>query len=216
LENPKIGLEIYSFVERVVPYPEYAEYANRVISTLVDEFRKYKQFAGIMGILGLLWAASRLFSSMRTVLNTIYRVVGGSILTGITGKLKDFGMVLLVLLYFLLSTMLLPAVDIIGQFAEKSLFLQNLGLGFAGTALTDLIKLPVRVAFVSAFWASLLWLVVQYLFGFYIANLVSIKKIYGAYFLIVALAFWIYYISLVFMIGAEIGQLYREWKTRAD
>jgi uncharacterized BrkB/YihY/UPF0761 family membrane protein len=47
-------------------------------------------------------------------------------------------------------------------------------------------------------------------FGFYITHFASIERIYGAYVLVVLLAVWIYYSSIIFILGAEIGQLYRE------
>ena len=37
-------------------------------------------------------------------------------------------------------------------------------------------------------------------------------KIYGTYVLFVVVAFWIYYSSIVFIIGAEIGKLYSDRK----
>jgi len=38
----------------------------------------------------------------------------------------------------------------------------------------------------------------------------TLNRIYGTYALIVVVAFWIYYSSILFLVGAEIGQLYRE------
>jgi len=35
-------------------------------------------------------------------------------------------------------------------------------------------------------------------------------RVYGAYTLLIAVVFWIYYSAVVFIVGAEIGQLYRE------
>ena len=44
-------------------------------------------------------------------------------------------------------------------------------------------------------------------FGEHVA---TFKKIYGAYVAAIVVVFWIYYTAIVFIIGAEIGQLYRE------
>jgi len=55
-----------------------------------------------------------------------------------------------------------------------------------------------------------LWGTVQYLFGYYITNFITLKKVYGAYLFAIVVIFWIYYTSFVFILGAEIGQLYRE------
>ena len=60
--------------------------------------------------------------------------------------------------------------------------------------------------FVGAFWAALLWETAKQLFGFYLYNFAAFGKIYGAYALVVVVAFWIFYASIVFIIGAEIGK----------
>ena len=73
-------------------------------------------------------------------------------------------------------------------------------------------NLPKRVVFISALSAAVLWEIAKQLFSLYLANVVSIRRIYGTYALLVVTAFWIYYSSIVFIIGAEIGQLSRERK----
>ena len=75
-------------------------------------------------------------------------------------------------------------------------------------------KIPKRVLLVSALSSSLMLEIAKQLFGLYIANVVTLKKVYGAYLFLIITAFWIYYTSIVFIIGAEIGQLYREWINR--
>jgi membrane protein len=63
---------------------------------------------------------------------------------------------------------------------------------------------------VAAVWTTVLWELVRNLFGYYISHIANINKIYGTYALIIVVAFWIYYSSVLFILGAEIGQLYRE------
>ena len=232
LENPSVGRAIDSMILQVIPYENQAEYAKQFVLRIAEELKEGKKVAGIIGIFGLLFAASRLFSSMRTILNSIFRVrLNGSILQGLSGKLNDFGMVFLVLLYFLASTTVLPALEIFEQFAEKTSYLQGLGFGFLADILLSAIAfiiifvaffimyslvpqvtLPFKAILISSFSAAVLWKLAQYFFGLYITNVVSLKQVYGAYVLVIVIAFWIYYTSLVFVVGAEIGQLYRERK----
>jgi membrane protein len=63
---------------------------------------------------------------------------------------------------------------------------------------------------VSAFWAALLWEAAKQLFGYYLYHFSSFGKIYGTYALVVVVAFWIYFSSVVFIVGAEIGKLFQE------
>jgi membrane protein len=230
LEKPAIKTEIEYFIDRAVPYEKGAIAVKEIVFERVQEFKVNKSLAGFLGLLGLLFASSRLFSSMRTILNMTYKVKpNGSILLGIAGKLKDLGMVVLILVYFLISTTVLPAVDIVGDLARGSEFFHSIGLGFLGALtfqsfsfvliflaffivyyLVPQFKVPFKVVLVSALSSAILWATVQYLFGYYLTHFITLKKVYGAYLFAIIVIFWIYYTSLVFILGAEIGQLYRE------
>jgi len=227
LEQPSIATEMQAFIDRIIPYADYASSIKELVFTRVEEFKIYKNLAGIIGLIGLLFAASGLFSSMRTILNKVYDVKTSQHL--LIGKLRDLGLVLLVLGYFLLSVTILPAFDVIFGFIDKLevlkglrfSFLENLAVaGFSFLVifasfytmyfLVPQKKMSRREAFVSALSAAVLWEIARQLFGFYITNFVTLKRIYGAYVFMIIVAFWIYYTSIVFIIGAEIGQLYRE------
>jgi membrane protein len=83
--------------------------------------------------------------------------------------------------------------------------------GFAFLYLTlPQMKPSGRVVTISALTATVLWHLAKVLFGFYIVHFFSIKEVYGAYALLVVVAFWVYYTGIVFIIGGEVGQLYRE------
>jgi membrane protein len=231
LERPSIALEIHSFIYQVIPYQDYAVQIEEFVFNRVNEFKIYKNLAGALGLVGLFIAASGLFSSMRTILNSIYHVVTSQ--HAVIGKLRDLGLVLLVMSYFLLSTTILPTLDIIGEFDEKLDFLRTMHIGFiqdlflSGISLFIIFvafftlyylvpqqKIPKKVIFVSALAAALMWETAKQAFGLYIANVATLKRVYGAYLFLIVSAFWIYYTSIVFIIGAEIGQLYREWRNR--
>ncbi|MFZ5981369.1 MAG: YihY/virulence factor BrkB family protein [Candidatus Zixiibacteriota bacterium] len=219
-----IANEFDSFIDGVIPYQAYAMYIKDLVAGRVQEFKAYKNVIGLIGLVGLFLAASTLFSSMRTILNAVYKVKHTQPV--VIGKLRDIGLVLAVLLYFLLSTIILPTLTIIKKFALKFELLENLKSGvleyFMVSGVSFLIiftsffilyllipqkKIPRRIIFVSALSASVLWEMAKYLFGLYIANVATLTKVYGAYALIVVVGFWVYYMSIVFIVGAEIGQL---------
>ncbi|MCP4583132.1 MAG: YihY/virulence factor BrkB family protein [candidate division Zixibacteria bacterium] len=227
LEQPSIAVEIQSFIERIIPYEDYAASIEELVFSRVDEFKVYKNIAGLIGMIGLLFAASGLFSSMRTILNKVYHVQTTQHM--LIGKLRDLGLVFLVLCYFLLSTTILPTFEVVFGFADRFEFLHGLRFSFiediaVGSVSFFIIfaafftmyylvpqkKMSKRVTLVSALSAALLWEIARQLFGFYITNFVTLKRIYGAYVFLIVVAFWIYYTSIVFIIGAEIGQLFRE------
>lgn len=219
--------QINTFIYTVIPYAEYAEYAKNVIFSRINEVIEYKTMAGYIGGFGLFFAASGLFSSMRTILNKVFP--GRDDKSAIIGKLRDFGMVVLVIVLVLLATIILPAIDILKDYTHKFAILHFFELSaiqhfmittvsfiviymifYVFYALIPYAKLGRRVPALSALWAAILWEVAKRLFGYYINHFATLNKIYGTYALLVVLAFWIYYSSITFLLGAEIGQLYRE------
>ena len=227
LSSPDIKEQIRLLIARAIPYRDYANFVEDLVFTRVAEFRIYKSVAGIFGLIGLFFASSGLFGAMRTVLNQVFRIYSDT--SAIMGKLRDFGLILLVLIYFLVSTTVLPSLEVLWEFAHKHDVLQELGLGFveqyfvAGISFLLIFgaffiiyytvphrRLRKRVVIVSALSASILWVISQQLFGFYLSHFVTLKRIYGAYVLLIASALWVYYSSLIFILSAEIGQLYRE------
>ena len=227
LEVSSVEQQLNFFIDRIIPYANHASLIKKIIFSQVEEVIAYKNLVGYLGILGLLYATSTLFSTMRTALNTIYRVGGYKRM--ILGKLQDLGMVLVVLAFFLISTAILPILEIIKDSADEIVLLRIFRFSplerviiFIGSFLIifllffivyyliPYIKLSKRVTAISALWAAILWEIAKQAFGLYINNFASLGKIYGTYVLIVVVVFWIYYSSVIFLLGAEIGQLYRE------
>jgi membrane protein len=227
LQSASVSNQIDLFIETFVPYASYSDYVKEIIHSRADELVAYKNIAGYIGLAGLFIAASGLFSSMRTGLNVIFKASGARL--AYLGKLRDLGMVVLVILFFVLSTAILPVMEIIKDSARRFQFLQIFELSniegklfFVMTMLTIFLlfytlynlvpyrRLGWKVPAVGAFWAAVLWAVAKEIFGYYITNVASLKRVYGTYMLFAVVTFWIYYTSVIFLIGAQIGQLYRE------
>ncbi|MBI9072487.1 MAG: YihY/virulence factor BrkB family protein [Melioribacteraceae bacterium] len=224
-----IEQQLYRLTDTIIPYPEYADYTKQVILQRLPGFIEYKTLAGYLGGLGLLFTSSWLFSSMRSVLNNIFGVPNQKHF--FIAMLRDFGMVLLLIFFILLSTFILPTINILIDFADKIEILQIFQIsGFQDSifSITSVLiifslfalfyylipyeKLGKKIPLVAAFWATLLWEIARSVFGYYVANFLILNKIYGAFLLMVVVAFWIFYSSVLFVLGAEIGQLYRERK----
>jgi membrane protein len=222
-----IQQQISAFIDTIIPYPSYADFVKSTITSHVNEIIAYKKIAGYSGIIGLLIAASGLFSSMRTVLNTIYGANAG--VHVVIGKLRDIGMVLVVMVFFLVSIAILPVFKIIEDYVGKVELLKFFIFVTVEDSLFSLLSFLImfilffflyyfvpyqrfgkKVTAASAFWAAALWEIATEVFKYYITNVASVRKIYGTYALFVVVIFWIYYSSVLFILGAEIGQLYRE------
>jgi len=227
IERPAITREIELVVERILPYPEAATFINEFIINRVREFAAYRGLAGIVGSVGLLIAATGLFSSMRTILRLAFKSQSGESI--LRGKLRDLGFVMFVMVFFLLSITVLPGLGVLEDFADKFEFLRQFSfVGLEGLALQGVSlaliwvgffvvyfavpheRAPIAAVLVAAVWAAIFWKGAEIGFGYYLSHYLTFKRVWGPYALLVAVAFWSYYTSVVFIIGAEIGQLYRE------
>jgi len=65
-------------------------------------------------------------------------------------------------------------------------------------------------AAVCAFWATLLWELARGIFGYYVNYVLKTNPFYGAFVLIIAIMLWIFYSACLFIVAAEIGELFRE------
>jgi membrane protein len=138
-------------------------------------------------------------------------------------------MVLLLMSFFMVGAIVLPAFEVIKSSALSFSMFSYLGIGLVDDILISVISFILifimffifydfipyenfnkKVPAIAALSATILWEIARRIFGFYIAHIGSLNKIYGAYALTIVVAFWIYYTSIVLIIGAEIGQLYRE------
>ncbi len=233
LNSQNVQLQVNIAINTIIPYAQYSEFAKKIIFTRINEVIEYKNIAGIVGGFGLLFAASGLFSSMRTILNRVFGVETN--VHFLLGKLKDFALVIMVILIFFITTITSPILDLFIQAAQqfeglsffKSPIFEHFMLSIISLVLIFIVFLilyitvPVRKlgknsTLISAMWAAILWEAAKQIFGFYLHHFGTFGKIYGTYALVVVVAFWIYYTSVIFIIGAEIGRLYSERKIAAD
>ena len=227
LDSNNMQYQINVLIDTIIPYDEYSEFVKKIIFARINEVIEYKNLAGIVGGFGLLFAASGLFSSMRTILNQVFGIEKD--VNFLLGKLRDFALVIMVILIFFLTTISAPVIDVLrqsaGQFKSLEFFNAPIFEHFFFTLVSfsviylvftvlyiavPLEKLKKKAIAFSALWAAILWETAKEVFGYYIYHLSSFGKIYGTYAIVVVVAFWIYYSSVVFIIGAEIGKLFQE------
>lgn len=233
LDSGEIRTQIFTFIDNLIPYEEYAQYVKNIISSKLFEFIRYKNTAGLVGGFGLLFAASGLFNSMRTILNRIFGVAKD--LNFFLGLLKDFALVFLVIIFFFCTVIIFPFLEVIIQAATSFDFLGLFSLNYVQKLLWDsisfllmfftfaiiyyivpIINMDRRVVLFSSLWATILWQTAKILFGIYVYHFATFGKVYGAYALVAVVAFWIYYSSIVFVVGAELGLLFRQKREKKN
>ena len=231
LDSPSVVTEINAFIDRIMPYPEYAASMKSFIGERLQRTADLKQVAGLIGVVGLLFASSGLFSSLRTILNTVFRAENTE--SVLVGKLWDFALIFLVLVLFVLLIMALPLYETVTQLADNVTWLQDVGMSFAQSLMIWLASFVILViAFASIYWlvpwhrpsrrttlisavsAAILWLLAKEVFGYYVSHMATLRHVYGVYAFLIVAAFWIYYSALVLIVSAEIGQLHYERHTK--
>ncbi len=226
-ESQSIARQVDHFLTTILPYQEFAGPVREFVFSRIAEVVLHKNAAGLFGGIGVFVAASGLFSSMRTALNTIFQTESKKTIW--KEKLRDFGMVALVLVALIVLVVAFPALAYISELADTSELLSRLQLNAVNPVVINVMpwgiifllsillywlvpyeKLNFKVLSISALWATLFWIIAQSLFGYYVSHFATLRNIYGTYLFIVASSFWLYYASTVFLLGAQIGQLYRE------
>ena len=149
--NPvTIQSQISQLIDTIIPYPQYAAYAKKVIMSRLPDVIEYKTLAGYAGALGLFFTSTWLFSSMTTILNKIYKVEDTK---GIwVGLLRDIGMVILVIFLILLSTFIFPIINIIIGLAKDLPILSSLKIS---TLFSSLISATSVVIIFTLFHCSI-------------------------------------------------------------
>ena len=227
LDSASVEIQINTLIDTVIPYDMYADFIKSVLYKRINEVIAYKNVAGFFGIVGLMFAASGFSSSIRTILNAIFGRFDD--VNFFLGKLRDFALILVTVIILLVSTIMLPLIDVLRQisgyvielkFLQSAIFQTFFTTAFSFVIVTAIfsilynfvpvIKIRKRAVVFGAAWAGFLWEAAKHAFGYYLYNFATYGKIYGAYALVIVVAFWIYYSCMVFIIGAEMGKLFHD------
>ena len=177
--------------------------------------------------IGFLWFSTRVFSSMRSVFQRTFDVTKER---GILhGKLFDIACSLLAAIgitaYGSLSAYLLAAstrgVGVLMQFGVREsvmgpveyaigrlvAFALGVLLCFAAYRLIPNRPIPSHTAWVGSFTTSFLFEIARIGFGYYVRAASPSSLYTGAIATLVVVTLWVYYASLIFIIGAEVAQV---------
>ena len=214
--SQKAQNDILTFFQRALPG------ATARIQTSISRFLENRELIGAVGLVSLVFFASRLFGSIRVVLNLTFNQEHD--LNIITGKLFDIGMVVLTTMLLVLSIFLSSVVGLLQKLGESWLFTRGydifvikgwLGDGIAFVLSTAMFfvmyrmplpsRVPTWIVALQAFIVGALWEFAKWLFGLYLTNLGRFDVFYGSFGVLVALVLWIDYSAIIFVIGAELG-----------
>ncbi len=176
---------------------------------------------GLVGLVMLMWSGSRIFASLDTSLNIIWRVKKTRPYW--QQRLLSVGLVPLVLVLFLGLTSVTSLQQLLKSVvAESGRVPATLPLMsdfvrhvvpplfswlvlFAFYWLLPARKVMVRSALIGAGVATALWQVARFGFDFYLRNFAGMDAVYGAAAGLVIFILWIYYSAFTLLVGAVVG-----------
>jgi membrane protein len=184
------------------------------------------RIAAILGWITLIIGASGLFAALQDSLNTVWHVEAKkqSIWATVRERVASLGMVLAIGFVLLVSF----AVNAVAQFATTylqklmpfpqfgvivlavstvvSLLLITLLLALIFRVLPD-VKIAWKDVGLGAFATALLFLVGQWAIGLYIGK-TGVASSYGAAGSLIVILLWVYYSSMIILLGAEFTKVY--------
>lgn len=199
---------------------------NMISSAAINE---NSTWAIIFGIAMLLFGATGVFFRLKIAMNKIWNVAAKkeTFLRMIIDRLISFGMVLAIGFLLLLSLVISAAVQIVGEYiggiaptATKiglhvlnyllSFFLITALFGAIFKLLPD-IKIRLKITIYGAALTTVLFLIGEFLMGFYFGRS-NPGSVYGGASSIVLILLWVNYTCLIMFFGAEFTVQYALYK----
>ena len=208
--------EIIKFFERVLPG------SMEEVQENLGRFVRNRRIVGALGLASLVFTASRVFSSIRFILKTVFRSKDD--MHFVVGKLLDIGFVVFAGALALLSIGLSSFFTVWEEWGNNLLqnygwnleFLRNL-VGYLIAYLVTITMffllyrmplleaVPAKVVWIQAIVVGTLWEGAKMLFELYLNSFNQYSIVYGSLGFLVALILWFYYTALIIVIGAELG-----------
>ncbi|MBA4158416.1 MAG: YihY/virulence factor BrkB family protein [Gemmatimonadetes bacterium] len=221
LENPQ-----QVAVEYVVSFLPASEAIVTFTRTMVDDIIGGSAPAGVFGLLLFVWFSTRLIGSLRSVLREVFDLQEDRGI--VQGKIFDAIMVVVLGTLFLANTGITVAIEAVHTYGVRWLGVQDYSevrmlqafygqlLAFGFIFLMFVLayrylparRIPWRVALVAGMFTAVVWEILKAGFAWYIAYIANYGTTYGYLATVIILVFWIYYSSIVFILGGEVGQVY--------
>jgi len=211
----------------IFPPQPFATSIKESILTAISDIIAYRTSLGVFGVVVLIWTGTSLFDALRSALHTIYRLKRTRSL--LAGLLHDVGFVALVFVLFIASNLAIWVFSLLERIAMNVPALAALDLPSLNQSVPTVIIVllnawmfyiiyrhipdtkPPRIAgIISTITTTILWVISGKLFAIYLSQFSAISKIYGPYAFILVLLIWVYYSSIIFVIGGIVGQVYWE------
>lgn len=195
----------------------------KITKSLTDVIQN-RQVVGVVGFIGLIWFSTFVFGALQIAFNIVFRVEKGRRMLNAIGI--DLLMILLagILLFvsmFLSSSMAAlkgyrgrvpvaigPALQWILRYALP--FILTVCMFFVIYKILPNTKVLFKSAFQAALVAGLLWEITKHLFTLYVVHIGQNSFLYGSLNTLVLFVLWVYYSSVIVVVGGEFAYLLQE------
>ena len=188
-----------------------------------------RQIVGIIGFIGLLWLSTWVFGSLQIAFNIVFRVEKGrGMLPGIG---IDLLMILLAGILLLLSMFLSSAIAALQVFRGRIpvmigptvQWILRYALPFIFTFCMFFLiykiipnkRLHFKSALKAALVTGLLWELTKHLFTWYVFHIARYTVVYGSLNTLVLFVLWVYYSSMIVVVGGEFAYFLEEDRQRS-
>lgn len=222
--------KIEEILKAAFPEQQYTKHIQNSIQMIIKDIIDYRKSFGLVGLAVLTWTATFLFSSIRTALNKVFRIKPTKLV--ILTILEDVLWVIIIGLLFLtiiittwVYSLIETLLELISGFAAFDFSIFEAAFSIIASLILTFImfyliyrfipdqRVKSKIAVISAITSTVLWYIAAKIFAWYISTFQSFDKLYGTYAFILVLLIWIYYTSLVFLIGGVVGEVVRERET---
>lgn len=228
LSSSDMALQRLDFLlDTIFPVGPYGLQIRETIKHVVADIIAYRTSVGLVGIAVLIWTTTWLLGGIRSVLHRVYKTKGtGNLLIG---TLRDVLTVIMISvlfvatssltwLYSVLERLLSPLFNTANPLGPTIENLTSPVISFVLTMLMFYIAYRFipneapspKVALISAATAGVSWELAGRVFSAYLSEFHPFARIYGTYAFLLVTFVWVYYSSFMFVVGGEVGQLYRE------
>ena len=228
LKSSELGVQRLNVVlNAIFPPQPFATSIKESILTVISDIVEYRTSLGVFGVLVLIWTSTSLFDALRSVLHNIYGVQRTKNL--LAGFAHHVGFVFLTFVLFIVSSVSIWVFSLFESLAMNVPDLASFALPslhktiptFIVTILTAVMfyiiyryipdSRPPKIAgVISTITTTVLWVISGKLFAIYLSSFSAIGKIYGPYAFVLVLLIWVYYSSIIFVVGGIVGQVYWE------
>jgi membrane protein len=208
--------------------PRVVEFARDMVGQVVGQ----RTQIGVIGLLLLVWVSTRLIGSLRSALRAVFDIREDRGI--VAGKIFDAKMVFVAGTLFLANTSITVALEAAQTYGIETLGLTERGevlvfqalfaqiLAYAFIFLMFVLiyrylparRVSWRIAFVAATFTAVAFEILKSVFTWYVANVADYTTAYGTLATAILLVFWIYYSSVVFVLGGVVGQVYELHRIR--